>query len=44
MGFELADAPLKPKAALVDARNRFVRYLAEAPSTRTEDAATMVFS
>lgn len=33
MGFELTDAPITPKAALVDARNRFVRYLSETPST-----------
>ena len=27
MGFELASEPVTPKVALVDARNRFVRYL-----------------
>ncbi len=27
MGFELADAPMKPKSILVDKNNRFVRYL-----------------
>ena len=33
IGFELADRPIKPKAALVDRKNRFVRWLAETPST-----------
>lgn len=27
MGFELADAPIEPKAILVDERNRLVRFL-----------------
>jgi aspartate 1-decarboxylase len=27
MGFELSDMPIEPKAILVDAQNRFVRYL-----------------
>ena len=31
MGFELADKPLKPKVILVNAENRFVRWLAEEP-------------
>lgn len=29
MGFELTDKPVEPKCALVDAQNRFVRYLVE---------------
>lgn len=29
MGFELAEAPLKPTVILVDEQNRFVRYLSE---------------
>ncbi|HVN42792.1 MAG TPA: aspartate 1-decarboxylase [Steroidobacteraceae bacterium] len=29
MGFELTDQPIKGKAALVDASNRFVRWLGE---------------
>jgi aspartate 1-decarboxylase len=29
MGFELADEPVSPKIILVDAHNRFVRYLSE---------------
>jgi len=33
MGFELSDKPITPKVILVDARNRFVRDLAETPST-----------
>jgi aspartate 1-decarboxylase len=36
MGFELTDKPLPPKAALVDRRNAFVRYLAETPATTLE--------
>ena len=36
MGFELTDAPIHPKAALVDSRNRFVRFLAERPATTVE--------
>ena len=43
MGFELTDQPIKPKAALVDARNRFVRYLMETPSTVIEEVGTMAF-
>ncbi len=31
MGFELVDRPVKPKVILVDADNRFVRWLAEEP-------------
>jgi aspartate 1-decarboxylase len=27
MGFELSDKPIQPQAILVDAQNRFVRYL-----------------
>jgi len=33
MGFELTDAPIAPRAALVDRQNRFVRYLTETPAT-----------
>lgn len=40
MGFELAAAPVTPKAALVDGANRFVRYLAETPRVRAEEAET----
>lgn len=40
MGFELSDKPIAPKVILVDARNRFVRDLAEKPST----ALTPAFS
>ncbi len=36
MGFELADKPIHPRAALVDGNNRFVRYLTERPSTVLE--------
>jgi aspartate 1-decarboxylase len=43
MGFELADRPLQPKAALVDAQNRFVRYLAETPRTTAELAPDAAF-
>jgi aspartate 1-decarboxylase len=32
MGFELTDVPITPKVILVDKDNRFVRWLAEAPS------------
>ena len=32
MGFELTDRPVAPQVVLVDRQNRFVRYLAEAPS------------
>ncbi len=31
MGFELVDRPIKPKVILVNAENRFVRWLAEEP-------------
>ena len=31
MGFELADKPMQPKVSLVDAANRFARWLAEEP-------------
>ena len=40
MGFELTDQPIRPRAALVDRQNRFVRYLAEAPSTTAEACCT----
>jgi aspartate 1-decarboxylase len=33
MGFELADKPVAPKVILVDAANRYLRDLAETPST-----------
>jgi aspartate 1-decarboxylase len=33
MGFELVDRPIEPKVVLVDSANRFVRHLAEKPST-----------
>lgn len=36
MGFELTDAPIKPRAALVDRKNHFVRWLTETPSTVLE--------
>ena len=36
MGFELADRPIRPRAALVDTQNQFVRYLAETPATTVE--------
>jgi aspartate 1-decarboxylase len=36
MGFELSDRPLSPRAALVDADNRFVRYLTETPGATVE--------
>lgn len=32
MGFELGDWPVRPRAALVDDHNRFVRWLSEAPA------------
>ena len=42
MGFELSAALLTPKAALVDGANRFVRFLAETPRVRVEEAETAV--
>ena len=33
MGFELSDKPIAPKVILVDAANRYLRDLAETPST-----------
>ncbi len=33
MGFELTAAPIKPRAALVDRKNAFVRWLTETPAT-----------
>ncbi len=33
MGFELTATPIEPKVILVDADNRFLRRLAETPST-----------
>jgi aspartate 1-decarboxylase len=38
MGFELTDAPLPARAALVDGANRFVRYLGEAAGRTVEEA------
>lgn len=34
MGFELCNHPVEPRVILVDGRNRYLRNLAEAPSTR----------
>ena len=36
IGFELTDKPIQPRAALVDRRNTFVRWLTEMPSTTLE--------
>jgi aspartate 1-decarboxylase len=36
MGFELVEAPIKPKLILVDGDNRFVRYLTETAGTGVE--------
>ena len=36
MGFELTDKPIPSRAALVDGRNRFVRFLTERPATVLE--------
>lgn len=36
MGFELTGEPLAPKVVLVDERNAFVRWLAEAPNERAD--------
>ena len=36
MGFELTDKPVQQRAALVDSKNRFVRFLTERPSTVLE--------
>ena len=41
MGFELSDAPVHPRAALVDGGNRFVRYLTETPATTLPPFAEM---
>lgn len=38
IGFELTGEPIQPKAALVDSRNVFVRWLTEMPSTVLEMA------
>jgi aspartate 1-decarboxylase len=38
MGFELSDRPVAARAALVDARNRFVRYLTEVAGQTTPEA------
>lgn len=37
MGFELSATVIAPKAALVDGRNRFVRFLTETEKTVLED-------
>ncbi len=42
MGFELADRPLTPKVILVDDDNRFVRWLAEAPSVTIDQVPSFV--
>ena len=34
MGFELVEGPIKPKLALVDADNAFVRWLEDAPTEK----------
>lgn len=39
MGFEMCDAPIRPKAVLVDADNRFVRMLDETPHTTLAETA-----
>jgi aspartate 1-decarboxylase len=36
MGFELSDRPVQSRAALVDHKNRFVRYLTETPAKTVE--------
>jgi aspartate 1-decarboxylase len=36
MGFELADAPLRPQVILVDRDNRYVRDLVDRPNTTVE--------
>jgi aspartate 1-decarboxylase len=41
MAFELTDKPVEQKAALVDAKNHFVRWLTETPSTVLEPFATV---
>jgi aspartate 1-decarboxylase len=40
MAFELTDKPVEQKAALVDSKNHFVRWLTETPSTVLEPFAT----
>ena len=37
MGFELTDHPIDPTCALVDGKNRFIRFLAEKEKTVLED-------
>lgn len=37
MGFELSDRPVAATVILVDAQNKFVRYLSEAPSRRLDN-------
>jgi aspartate 1-decarboxylase len=41
MAFELTDKPVEQKAALVDGKNHFVRWLSETPSTVLEPFATV---
>jgi len=41
MGFELVDRPIEPKAALVDRRNQFVRWLTDAPALTAEAALNL---
>ncbi len=36
MGFELTEKPIRPTAALVDRKNKFVRWLTETPATVLE--------
>jgi aspartate 1-decarboxylase len=38
IGFELTEAPVEPRAALVDSSNRFVRYLGEAANKTVAEA------
>ena len=42
MGFELTDQPVQQRAALVDGKNRFVRFLTERPSTVLEPFETAI--
>ena len=37
IAFEITDAPIEPKAILVDKENRFVEYLTGAPAVLAED-------
>lgn len=40
MGFEFATKPIQPAVILVDAENRFERYLAERPNMTVDEAPT----